>query len=192
MGCRLRIFLNKDENLTLQQLRSSSCVPQRTKDRAFVLLLNAQGLTNLKIAKGLNWAESTVRQTIHRWLKFGLVGLWDAPGRGVKPRWQESDLVYLEKCLQEEPRTYNSRQLAQKLESERQINLSPDRIRRVLKKKGGVGNVPELAIKTNRHLENPRAFNAIFCLHGQASQATRTLYPILGQHFSQTRSTSRI
>jgi len=111
MGCRLRIFLNSEENCTLRELRSASCVPQRTKDRAFALLLNAQGLTNLQIAKCFNWAESTVRQTIHRWLKFGLVGLWDAPGRGVKPRAQESDWVYLEQCLEQEPRTYNSRQL---------------------------------------------------------------------------------
>ena len=151
MGCRLRIFLNKDENLTLRQLRSSSCVPQRTRDRAFVLLLNAQGFTNSEIAKCLNWAESTVRQTIHRWLELGLMGLWDASGRGVKPRAQESDWEYLEQRLKQEPRTYNSRQLAQKLATERQINLSPDRIRRVLKKRGGVGNVPELAIEINRN-----------------------------------------
>ena len=120
-------------------------------DRAFVLLLNAKGFTNSEIAKCLNWAESTVRQTIHRWQELGLAGLWDAPGRGVKSRAKESDWVHLEKCLQEKPRTYNSRQLAQKLATERQINLSPDRIRRVLKKRGGVGNVPELAIEINRN-----------------------------------------
>ena len=151
MGCRLRIFLNSQEKITLRELRSSECVPQRTRDRAFVLLLNAQGLTNSQIAKGLDLAESTVRQTIHRWQELGLAGLWDAPGRGVKPRAQESDWMHLEQCLEQEPRTYNSRQLAQKLATERQINLSPDRIRRVLKKRGGVGNVPELAIEINRN-----------------------------------------
>ena len=151
MGCRLRIFLNSQEKITLSELGSSEGVAQRTRDRALVLLLNAQGLTNSQIAKGLDLAESTVRQSIHRWLKFGLVGLWDAPGRGVKPRAQESDWVYLEQCLKQEPRTYNSRQLAQKLVSDRQINLSPDRIRRVLKKRGGVGNEPELAIEINRN-----------------------------------------
>lgn len=93
----------------------------------------------------LNWAEKTVRQTIHRWQTKGLVGLWDTPGRGVKPKWQEADLVYLEQSLEQEQRTYNSRQLAEKLRSERQIHLSPDRIRRVLKKRGGFGNVLEAA-----------------------------------------------
>ncbi|WP_341528658.1 helix-turn-helix domain-containing protein [Nostoc sp. UHCC 0302] len=136
MGCRLRIFLTEEEKLTLEELRRAKDVPQRTKDRAQVLLLNARGLKNEQIAQGLNWAISTVRQTLHRWDKMGLAGLWDAPGRGGKPRYSESDLIYLENCLVQEPQTYNSKQLAKKLASERQVYLSPDRLRRVLKKRG--------------------------------------------------------
>jgi len=102
----------------------------------------------------LNWAEKTVRQTIHRWQSKGLVGLWDTSGRGVKPKWQEADLVHLEQSLEQEQRTYNSRQLAEKLRRDlrsaaalryRQIHLSPDRIRRVLKKSVGLENVLEAA-----------------------------------------------
>jgi len=37
-------------------------------------------------------------------------------------------------CLEQEARTYNSQQLAQKLEQERQVKLSADRIRRLMKK----------------------------------------------------------
>ncbi|WP_392533996.1 transposase [Nostoc sp. C117] len=135
MGCRLKIFLTEEQKLTLEELRKAKDAPQRTKDRAQVLLLNARGLKNEQIAKGLNWAISTVRQTLHRWEKMGLAGLWDAPGRGGKPRYSESDLVYLENCLAQEPQTYNSKELAEKLASERQINLSADRLRRVLKKR---------------------------------------------------------
>jgi transposase len=72
-----------------------------------------------------------VRETIHRWNTFGLGGLWEASGRGGKTKWQETDIAYLEECLKQEPRTYNSQQLAQKLAEERQVSLSPDRIRRV-------------------------------------------------------------
>jgi len=57
----------------------------------------------------------------------------DAP-TGDKPRWQAADLDYLEQCLEQEARTYNSQQLAQKLEQERQVKLSADRIRRLMKK----------------------------------------------------------
>ena len=145
MGCRLRIFLTNEEKATLCELRKATLVPQRTKDRAFVLLLNTRGWKNDQIDEIFNWSEKTVRQTIHRWQIKGLVGLWDSPGRGVKPKWQEADLAYLEQSLEQEQRTYNSRQLAEKLRSERQIHLSPDRIRRVLKKRGRFGNVLEAA-----------------------------------------------
>jgi transposase len=133
MGCRLRIFLTNEEKLTLEELRKAKDAPQRTKDRAQVLLLNDRGLKNEEIAQGLNWAISTVRQTLHRWQKMGLTGLWDAPGRGGKPRYSEDDLEYLENCLFEGSQTYNSKKLAKKLASDRQVYLSADRLRRVLK-----------------------------------------------------------
>jgi transposase len=76
--------------------------------------------------------------------------LWELPGRGGKPKYKEEDIVYLEECLKKEPRTYNSRQLAQKLNRERQIEMSPDRLRRVLKKRGSFGNEPERATKENK------------------------------------------
>jgi hypothetical protein len=53
---------------------------------------------------------------------------------------------------EQEQRTYNSRQLAEKLRSERQIHLSPDRIRRVLKKRGEFGNVPLISHRRKHNL----------------------------------------
>jgi len=136
MGARIRVLLNPEENRTLFELRTATTVPQRVKDRAEALRLSGHGWYVEKIAAYLNWAPQTVRETIHRWNRFGLGGLWEAEGRGGKPKWDEADIVYLEQCLEQEPRTYNSQQLAQKLERERQVKLSPDRIRRVLKKRG--------------------------------------------------------
>ncbi|MFB2983461.1 helix-turn-helix domain-containing protein [Microseira sp. BLCC-F43] len=90
MGCRLRIWLTTEEKQTLEELRRANRVPQRTKERATVLLLNTRGLKNEQIAQGLGWALSTVRHRIHRWQRRGLVGLWDAPGRGGKPSYMMS------------------------------------------------------------------------------------------------------
>ncbi len=132
----LRIFLSAEEDRTLFELRKAVGVPQRTKDRAEVVRLNAHGWKVHRIATHFNWAESTVRQTLHRWHQQGLSGLWDAPRPGRKRRWQEADLGYLEDCLEQEQRTYSSRQLAQKLATERQVHLSPAQLRRILKKKG--------------------------------------------------------
>ena len=76
-----------------------------------------------KIAAHFNWTSQTVREVLHRWQKLGIEGLWEKPGRGGKPKWKEEDIVFLEKCLRKEPRTYNSCQLAEKLESDRKNKI---------------------------------------------------------------------
>lgn len=136
MGARLRVFLNADEERTLFELRRATTVPQRVKDRAEVVRLSHQGMYVEKIAAFFNWNERTVRETLGRWQGKGLGGLWDAPRPGAKRRWQEEDMAYLEACLREDPHTYNSQQLAQKLAQERHIELSADHLRQVLKKRG--------------------------------------------------------
>lgn len=149
MGARLRIFLTSEQDQTLLKLRSTD-VPQKVKDRAEVIRLNAHGWYVEKIAAHFNWIPQTVREVLHKWQKLGLEGLWDKPGRGGKAKWSEGDIVFIEECLKQEPRTYNSRQLAEKLEGDRQVKLSPDRLRRVLKKRGSLGNEPGKATKASK------------------------------------------
>ena len=136
MGTRLRVFLNAEENRTLFELRTATTVPQRVKDRAEVIRVSHQGLYVEKIASFCNWNVRTIRETLHRWQQQGLAGLWDAPRPGPPKRWQSSDIEYLESCWRQEQRTYNSQQLAKKLENDRKVNLSADHLRRVLKKRG--------------------------------------------------------
>ncbi|WP_251955754.1 IS630 family transposase [Nostoc commune] len=133
MGARLRVFLTREQDKTLLNLRTTDA-PQKVKDRAEVIRLNAHGWYVEKIAAHFNWTPQTVREILHKWQKLGLEGLWELPGRGGKTKYSEEDIVFLEECLKKEPRTYNSHQLAQKLSSDRQVKLSPDRLRRVLKK----------------------------------------------------------
>lgn len=149
MGARLRVFLTRKQDETLLNLRKVD-VPQKVKDRAEVVRLNAHGWYVERVATHFNWTAQTVREVLHRWEKLGLEGLWELPGRGGKPKYSEEDIVYLSECLKKEPRTYNSRQLAEKLKNERQIEMSPDRLRRVLKKRGSFGNEPERATKQNK------------------------------------------
>ncbi|WP_225896637.1 IS630 family transposase [Amazonocrinis nigriterrae] len=133
MGARLRVFLTSEQDRTLLNLKTAD-VPQKVKDRAEVIRLNAHGWYVEKIAAHVNWNSQTVREVLHSWEKYGLEGLWELPGRGGKSKWKQEDIAFLEETLKKEPRTYNSVQLAQKLESERSVKLSPDRLRRVLKK----------------------------------------------------------
>lgn len=140
MPSALRIILTAEEDLTLKELSCADKVPRRTKQRAIGLRLNAHGWNVPQIAEYLGWAQQTVRQTIKRWQVQGLGGLWEAPGRGKKRSWQQEDWQVVEKCL-EQNRRYSARQLSQKLLEERQIELGAEQIRRLLKKRGGVGNV---------------------------------------------------
>ena len=131
MGARLRVFLTGEQDRSLLKLRTAD-VPQKVKDRAQVIRLNAHGWYVEKIAAHFNWTAQTVREVLHKWQKLGLEGLWELPGRGLKPKLTEVDIIFLEECLKKEPRTYNSRQLSEKLERDRSIKISRDRLRRVL------------------------------------------------------------
>ena len=136
MGARMRVFLTPAEERTLWELRTATTVIQRVKDRAEAVRLSHQGWYVEKIAAHLHWHISTVRTTLKRWQEGGLGGLWDASGRGKERTWTEEDIVYLETCLHNEKRTYNSTQLAEKLKRERGVSLSPDHLRQILKERG--------------------------------------------------------
>ena len=134
MPAPLRIKLTEKEDQALFNLRNNKDLPRRTRERAEILRLNARGWRVVQIAEYMNWEIQAVRKAIYRWNARGIEGLGDAPGRGCKAKYTEEDLEYLERYLQE-PRTYNSEQLAQKLAEERNVHLSADRLRRVLKKR---------------------------------------------------------
>jgi len=135
MPAPLRVILTAADDAMLSELRVATTVPQRTRDRAHMLRLNAQGWNVPAIAEMFECHEHTVRATIRRWENRGLSGLWEAPGRGAKRRWNDADMAYIEACLEDETRTYNSVQLSRKLREERAVSLSSDRLRELLKKK---------------------------------------------------------
>jgi len=127
--------------------------PQRTRDRAHMVRLNAQGW-NAPIAEMFECCEHTVRATL-RWQQLGLVDcgmLLD----GRQTQVAGSRLGLFEQCLEQEARTYNSQQLAQKLEQERQVKLSADRIRRLMKRAGD-GNAPATATNTRPNCQSHQA-----------------------------------
>jgi len=69
---------------------------------------------------------------------------------GAKPKGQPSDLAYLPECLDHAPRTYTSGQLAEKLNQERLVDLSRDRLRRLLKQKDIGGNELDTAVNGSK------------------------------------------
>jgi transposase len=151
MPAPLRIVLTEAEEEMLRELRVAMTVPRRTRDRAHMLRLNAQGWNVPAIAKMFECHEHTVRATIRRWESGGLSGLWEAPGRGAKRRWTEADMEYIEYHLREKNQTYNSVQLSRILREERSVHISSDRLRDILKKK--------LPMETNPSKPSPKAIS---------------------------------
>jgi hypothetical protein len=65
MGARLRVFLTQKQDKTLLELRRAA-VPQKVKDRAEVITLNAHGWYVEKITAHFNWTSQTVREVLHK------------------------------------------------------------------------------------------------------------------------------
>ena len=139
MPARLKIRLTELEYQKLLELRHNPKLPEKTRKRAEVLCLNAKGWTVNQIADWIGQAANTVRKTIHLWVIKGDEGLWDAPPRGRRRTWQEADIKYLEDCCELEERRYNIKQLSHLLKKERSLELSPERIRKILKKRAENG-----------------------------------------------------
>jgi DNA-binding NarL/FixJ family response regulator len=71
----LRVFLTREQDRMLLELRKVDGVPQCTKDRAQVIRLSSMGWKVKKIAAYLHWRETTVRTALHRWIAHGKRGL---------------------------------------------------------------------------------------------------------------------
>lgn len=140
MPAPLRLILTPEEEVTLQELRIASQVPYRVRDRAHMVLLNARGWHAPELAQIFDCQEDTVRRTLKRWQSQGLIGLWEAKGRGRKRTYSEADWACVEHWLRVDERTYNSAQLSRKLAQERDVKLSKGHIQKLLKKKGTVGS----------------------------------------------------
>lgn len=131
----LRVFLTKAQDQKLLKLSKSATVSQKGKERANMIRLSAIGWKVEKIAKYLRVSKLVVRNSLHRWLDKGFIGLEDTPKSGRKRKWQPEDLTALEVKLETEQRVYSSRQLCEVLAISRKIQLSERHLRRILKKK---------------------------------------------------------
>ena len=134
-----RIHLTPEEDRTLQELKNATSVPLRVRERAEALRLSMYGWTVPRIAAYSGCAESTVRETFRRWWDHGLAGLFEATGRGARPRLTDADFDFLRQQMQEQPKAYNSQQLAALLHEKRGVQVNPDYLRQVLKKKASAG-----------------------------------------------------
>lgn len=155
----LYVSLSEAEDQQLFELRDAPKIPKRTLQRAEMLRLSHRGWKTAQIAEYLSCRVAMVREAIHRWDASGLEGLYDKPRSGRPPRWQEADWVYVEAQLSEGNKTFNSRQVSELLSRDREVKLSRRQTRRLLKKRGTVGNGPEPVTATSKTAAKKRSSN---------------------------------
>ena len=89
MSAATYTVLTEQEDRTLLELRLAQTVPQRTRDRAPMIRLNAQHWSVSQIAKIFE-CHRAYGATLRRWELHGLGGLWKVLGSGAKPKGQEA------------------------------------------------------------------------------------------------------
>jgi Homeodomain-like domain len=82
---RQRIELAPAEAAELSRRARATTVPVRDRQRAEIILLSAQGLTQLRIAEQIGTSRLSVNRWVGRFALHRLAGLSDRAGRGRKP-----------------------------------------------------------------------------------------------------------
>jgi uncharacterized cupin superfamily protein len=77
MPAQRKILLKGEEERTLRELHQAQTVPQRVRQRAQMLQLNAQGQSIEATAAIFECHPHTVRTTVARWEYRGIGGLWE-------------------------------------------------------------------------------------------------------------------
>ena len=84
MPAPLRVILTPEDDAMLSELRVATTVPQRTRDCAHMLRLNAQGWNVPAISQMFQCHDHTVRATLKRWESARSIGLMGSAGSGCK------------------------------------------------------------------------------------------------------------
>ena len=82
---RQRIELAPAEAAELSRRARATTVPVRDRQRAEIILLSAQGLTQLRIAEQIGISRLSVNRWVGRFALHRLAGLTDRAGRGRRP-----------------------------------------------------------------------------------------------------------
>lgn len=98
------IILNGEEKKTLESISNSRTAPYRKVQRACLVLLAAEGMTNTAIAQEVGLQRSMVIQWRQRFINERLVGLEDRPRPGKPRQYNDADrLRVIETACSQKP-----------------------------------------------------------------------------------------
>jgi len=103
----------------------------QVRQRAHCILLSFQGLTMNELIVLFKVSRKTLHNWLTAWEDEKLVGLYNRPGRGRKPKLKAEQKEQIREWVKAEPK--NLKKILGRVEQEWNISLSKDTLKRVLK-----------------------------------------------------------
>ena len=129
------IRLTEEEDDRLRKIERNAYLKPKVRLRAQVLRLSNRGSNMEKIASYTGRSPASVARDFDRWTERGMEGLADGAAPGNPPRITGEMKEHMEQRLSEE-RTWNATQLAEALEEEFGLVVSPEAVRQHLRSMG--------------------------------------------------------
>jgi transposase len=129
------IRLTQEEDAQLREIEQDPYLKPKVRLRAQVLRLSNRGSNMEKIASYTGRSPASIARDFDRWSERGLEGLADGAAPGNPPRITQQARHCMEERLTEE-RTYNATQLAELLQEEFSVVVTPEAVRQHLHSMG--------------------------------------------------------
>jgi winged helix-turn helix protein len=84
---RLKVVLDREQRMVLEEIARTMTYPYRDVIRARTILLLADGVSQVEVARRVDLRRRIVRKWAERFVERGLLGLNDAPRSGRPPRF---------------------------------------------------------------------------------------------------------
>ena len=123
--------MTDEEDEKLREVEQNPHLRNKVRLRAQVLRLSGRGSNMAQIASHTGRSPTSIARDLDRWGERGLEGLADGTAPGNPPRITEEVRGYMRGRLTEE-RTWNATQLAEVLEEEFSLVVTPEAVRRHL------------------------------------------------------------
>ncbi len=120
------------ENIKLLQRISRESKYYQVRNRAKCLILSYQGLSIKELMEIFSVGRKTIYNWFTKWEDEKVVGLYNNPGRGRKPKLNEEQKEQIKVWAKKEPKTLL--RIVEKAKKEWGIILSKDTIKRIIKK----------------------------------------------------------
>ncbi len=129
------IRLTEEEDTKLREVEQAPYFKPKVRLRAQVLRLSHRGSNMQTISSYTGRSRASVGRDLDRFKERGLEGLFDGTAPGNPPRITEQMRTFMEGKLSEE-RTWNATQLAEALEEEFGLVVTPEAVRQHLRSMG--------------------------------------------------------